>query len=212
MTLTAPIVDFAIHLMQSAGYTGVVVLMVAESMILPVPSEAVMPFAGFLIADGTFSWVGVIFFSTLGSIVGSLISYWIGAAGGRPLVQRWGKYVLVTHHDLDITDRFFQRYGGWAVFIARFIPVVRHFISIPAGVAKMPLAKFLLATVIGAALWNTFLAWIGVKLGENWERIRQYGEKIDLVVILLLAILLAAYIYRHVRQRRTLPPPPDTAR
>ena len=211
MTLTAPIVDFAINLMQSAGYTGVVVLMIAESMILPVPSEAVMPFAGFLIADGTFSWLGVIIFSTVGSIIGSLVSYWIGAAGGRPLVQRWGKYVLVTHHDLDITDRFFQRYGGWAVFTSRFIPVVRHFISIPAGVAKMPMGKFLLATVVGAAVWNTFLAWVGVKLGENWERIRQYGEKIDIVVLALLVILLAAYIYRHVRQRKTTLPP-DTSK
>lgn len=209
MTLTAPIVDFATQLMQSAGYAGVVGLMAAESMILPVPSEAVMPFAGFLIADGTFSWIGVVVFSTVGSIIGSLISYWIGAAGGRPFVLRWGKYVLVTHHDLDITDRFFQRYGGWAVFTSRFIPVVRHFISIPAGVAKMPLGKFLLTTTIGAAIWNAFLAWVGVKLGENWERIRQYGEKIDLVVIAVLVVLLAAYIYRHVRQRRTPPPPPD---
>lgn len=206
MTLTAPIVDFAINLMQSAGYTGVAVLMIAESMILPVPSEAVMPFAGFLIADGTFSWLGVIVFSTVGSIIGSLISYWIGAAGGRPLVQRWGKYVLVTHHDLDMTDRFFQRYGGWAVFTSRFIPVVRHFISIPAGVAKMPMGKFLLATVVGATLWNTFLAWVGVKLGENWERIRQYSEKTDIVVLILLVGLLAAYIYRHVRRREAVPP------
>jgi membrane protein DedA with SNARE-associated domain len=126
-------------------------------------------------------------------------------------VKRWGKYVLVTHHDLDITDRFFQRYGGWAVFTARFIPVVRHFISIPAGVAKMPLKKFLLATIIGAAMWNTFLTWVGVKLGENWERIRQYGETIDIWVIAILAVLLAAYIYRHIRQRKTALPP-DTSR
>ena len=207
MTLTAPIVDFATQLMQSAGYVGVVVLMAAESMIFPVPSEAVMPFAGFLIADGTFSWSGVIVFSTVGSIIGSLLSYWIGSAGGRPFVVRWGKYVLVTHHDLDITDRFFQRYGGWAVFASRFIPVVRHFISIPAGVAKMPLGKFLVATILGATIWNFFLAWVGVKLGENWEQIRKYGETIDIWVLAILVVLLVAYVYRHVRQRKTLPPP-----
>ncbi len=201
MAITASVVDFAINFMQHAGYFGLASMMAAESMILPVPSEAVMPFAGFLIVGHTFSWVGVIIFSTIGSIVGSLISYWIGAAGGRPLVERWGKYVLVSHHDLDITDRFFARRGSWAIFICRFIPVVRHIISIPAGVAKMNLKKFLTATIIGAVIWNTFLAWVGVKLGENWERLRTYGEKIDIVVVGLLVLLVAAFLYRHWRTR-----------
>ena len=212
MAITAHVVDFATNFMQHAGYFGLGSMMAAESMILPVPSEAVMPFAGFLIASHTFSWVGVIVFSTLGSIVGSLISYWIGASGGRPLVERWGKYVLVSHHDLDITDRFFQRRGSWAIFICRFIPVVRHIISIPAGVAKMGLKKFALNTVLGAIIWNTFLAWVGVKLGENWDNLRKYSEKIDIVVLGLLVLLIAAWLYRHwrTRQRSTPVLPPTT--
>ena len=197
MAITESIIHIATTFIETAGYPGIGVLMVMESMILPVPSEAVMPFAGFLIFDGTLTWTGVIIVSTLGSIVGSLISYWIGAKGGRPLVERWGKYVLVSHHDLDITDRFFARRGSWAVFISRFIPVIRHIISIPAGVAKMPLKKFLAATIVGATMWNVFLTWVGFKLGENWETIGKYSKKIDIAVVAVLIVLVAAFIYRH---------------
>jgi len=211
MAITESIISIATTLIQHAGYPGIAVLMAMESMILPVPSEAVMPFAGFLIFDGTLTWLGVIIASTIGSIVGSLVSYWIGAKGGRPLVQRWGKYVLVSHHDLAITERFFQRRGRWAVFISRFIPVVRHIISIPAGVAKMPLQKFLTTTILGATLWNTFLAWVGFTLGQNWESLRKYSEKIDLAVLAFLFLTIAAFLYRHWRTRDRSAAAPPTA-
>lgn len=177
MAITESIIHIATSFIEAAGYPGIGILMIMESMILPVPSEAVMPFAGFLIFDGTLTWLGVIIVSTIGSILGSLLSYWIGAKGGRPLVERWGKYVLVSHHDLDITDRFFARRGSWAVFISRFIPVIRHIISIPAGVARMPLKNSL-----PQPLWvqpcGTFLTWVGFKLGENWESIGKYSKKL----------------------------------
>ncbi|MEK7570200.1 MAG: DedA family protein [Patescibacteria group bacterium] len=201
MAITESIIHIATTFIETAGYPGIGVLMIMESMILPVPSEAVMPFAGFLIFDGTLTWAGVIIVSTIGSILGSLLSYWIGAKGGRPLVERWGKYVLVSHHDLDITDRFFARRGSWAVLISRFIPVIRHIISIPAGVAKMPLKKFLVMTILGATLWNTFLTWVGFKLGENWENLHKYSEKIDIVIVAILILLVAAFVYRHWRTR-----------
>lgn len=202
MAITESIINIATNLIQQAGYPGIGVLMIMESMILPVPSEAVMPFAGFLLADGKFSWFGIIFVSTLGSIIGSLISYWIGAKGGRPLVQRWGKYILVSEHDLEITDRFFQRRGSLAIFICRFIPVVRHLISIPAGVARMPLGKFCLYTIIGAGIWNSFLTWVGFKLGENWETLRKYTEKIDIILLVIILIAITTFIFRHIRTRK----------
>ncbi len=205
MAITESIIHIATSFIEAAGYPGIGILMIMESMILPVPSEAVMPFAGFLIFDGTLTWLGVIIVSTIGSILGSLLSYWIGAKGGRPLVERWGKYVLVSHHDLDITDRFFARRGSWAVFISRFIPVIRHIISIPAGVARMPLKKFLAATIVGATMWNIFLTWVGFKLGENWESIGKYSKKIDIVVVAILILLIAAFVYRHRKQAKSSP-------
>jgi membrane protein DedA with SNARE-associated domain len=202
MAITESIINIATNLIQHAGYLGVGVLMAMESMILPVPSEAVMPFAGFLLADEKFSWFGIISVSTLGSIIGSLISYWIGAKGGRPLVQRWGKYVLVSEHDLEITDKFFQRRGSLAIFICRFIPVVRHLISIPAGVARMPLGKFCLYTILGAGLWNTFLTWVGFKLGENWETLRKCSKKIDIATLVVIILIIAYFIYTHIQRRK----------
>jgi membrane protein DedA with SNARE-associated domain len=203
MGITQAIINFATNFIHQAGYPGIGVLMIMESMILPVPSEAVLPFAGFLLASGQLSWIGIIVASTIGSIIGSLISYWIGAKGGRPLVQRWGKYILVSEHDLEITDKFFQRRGSIAIFICRFIPVVRHLISIPAGVARMPLGKFCLYTILGAAIWNSFLTWVGFKLGENWETLRKYTEKIDIIMVV---IIVAAILYygHHIWKNRKL--------
>jgi membrane protein DedA with SNARE-associated domain len=211
MAITESIIHVATTFIQHAGYPGIFVLMTLESMVAPIPSEAVMPFAGFLLFDHTLTWFGVIAISTFGSVVGSLISYWIGAKGGRPLVLRFGKFLLLNEHHLEITERFFQRRGSAAIFVSRFIPVVRHFISIPAGVGRMPLGRFTLYTLLGAGLWNTFLAWVGFKLGENWESIRKYSEKIDLVLYGLIAIAVLYYAYRLWRHwQRAKTPTPNT--
>ncbi len=176
--------------------------MTAESMFLPVPSEAVMPFAGFLVGEGTLSAVGVVLFATLGSLVGSLLSYVIGRFGGQPLVARFGKYILLDQEDLERTDRFFRRRGGLTVFVARFIPVVRHLISLPAGFAGMRILPFCLFTVAGAGLWNAFLTWCGYILRKNWPTVLRYSHVIDIVVVAALAGLLALFIVRHLRRRR----------
>lgn len=196
MALTEPIIHLATQFIGTAGYPGITLLMILESMVAPIPSEAVMPFAGFLIVDGTITWIGVAIASTIGSLVGSLVSYWIGAKGGRPLVLKFGKFLLLNEHHLEITERFFQRRGSAAIFISRFIPAVRHFISIPAGVGHMPLGRFIVYTVFGAGIWNMFLVWVGFKLGENWENIRKYSEKIDLVLYTLIAAAVIYYLYR----------------
>ena len=206
MGLTAAIAQLGTHIIGSIGYAGVLLLMVAESMVLPVPSEAVMPFAGFLVADGALAPAGVVVFATLGSIIGSLIGYAIGRYGGRPFVSRWGRFLLLDRRDLDLTDRFFQRRGSVTIFISRFIPVVRHLISIPAGMGRMRLPGFILFTILGAGLWNAFLTWCGYTLKKNWDAVMRYSHIIDVGVVALLAILLALYVIRHLRRRAADPP------
>jgi membrane protein DedA with SNARE-associated domain len=169
-----------------AGYLGLTFLMALESMVAPVPSEAVMPFAGFLLYQGKMSWGSVIFFSTLGSIIGSLVSYYVGARFGRPIIIKYGKYIFLSEHHLDLTEKFFQRFGQKTIFISRFIPVVRHLISLPAGASEMNIWIFSIYTILGAALWNTFLAYLGFRLGSNWSVVRNYSEKLDIVVVIII--------------------------
>lgn len=201
MGITQFVVSLGTHVIDATGYAGVFLLMVAESMILPVPSEAVMPFAGFLVAEGTLSAAAAVAFATLGSLTGSLLSYAIGRFGGRPFIERFGKYVLVDVSDLDLTDRFFRRRGAVAIFISRFIPVVRHLVSIPAGIARMRLGPFALLTVAGAALWNAFLTWCGFALRRNWTAVTHYSSLADIGIVALLAALVVLFVVRHLRRR-----------
>jgi membrane protein DedA with SNARE-associated domain len=198
--MTELIINHVVKWIGISGYPGLVVLMALESMVAPLPSEAVMPFAGFLIFEGTLTFYGVILFSTIGSIVGSLISYYAGLYGGRPFVSHFGRYLLLDVHDLEYTEKFFDKYGDKTIFFSRFIPVVRHLISIPAGVGEMRLSKFVVYTTIGAGLWNSFLAYTGFRLRSHWETIRHYGQTIDILVLILLFAGMGYFIYRHLRR------------
>ncbi len=202
MGITESIAAFGTHVIGSIGYLGVFLLMTAESMVLPVPSEAVMPFAGFAIAEGALLWPVVIVVATLGSISGSLAGYAIGKFGGRPFLERFGKYLLLDSEDLAATDRFFNRRGSPTILVSRFIPVVRHLISIPAGMGSMRLGPFIAFTIIGAGLWNSFLAWCGFQLQKNWAEVMRYSHLIDIGVVVLLAALVVLYVARHVTRRR----------
>jgi membrane protein DedA with SNARE-associated domain len=200
MGITEFLVDYITRLIAAGGYPAIFVLMGLESMVAPVPSEAIMPFAGFLIVEGQFSFAGVVAVSTLGSIVGSLISYYMGAWGGQPFVKRFGKYLLLDVHHLEITKGFFARYGEKAIFICRFVPVVRHLISIPAGVGKMNALKFSAYTIVGAGMWNAFLAWVGFVLKENWTEVRKYSEVVDIVVVAGIVGVGVYFIYSQVKR------------
>jgi membrane protein DedA with SNARE-associated domain len=202
MGLTEFLLNFSTTIISQIGYFGVFLLMVMESMVLPVPSEAVMPFAGFWWYKQTFTFLGLAIFSTLGSIVGSLISYYLGAWGGRPLIKKFGRYFLLNERHLEMTERFFSRYGEKTIFISRFIPVVRHLISLPAGIGRMKLFKFCLYTIFGAALWNSFLTYLGYYLANNWNVIRKYSEVIDIIIVVLLIAAVAYFIYRQYRHRQ----------
>jgi len=187
--ITEAISKLAVKILDTSGYTGAAVLMTLESMIAPVPSEAVMPFVGFQVADGKWNLWLAILATSIGSLVGSLLSYWLGYYGGKPLVLKVGKYLLLNQRDLERTESFFhQRRGIWTIFISRFIPVVRHFISIPAGIGRMPLVPFLFVSVVGATIWNTFLLFCGWKLREHWPLVQKYSHQVDYVVVALLIV------------------------
>jgi membrane protein DedA with SNARE-associated domain len=205
--LTQFIADFAVRCLDATGYAGAAFLMALESMIAPIPSEAVMPFVGFQVADGKWNlWLAVLTTSA-GSLVGSLISYYMGYYGGKPVVLKVGKYLLLDRHDLEITERFFQhRSGTLTLFISRFVPVVRHLISIPAGIGRMPITPFCLATAIGATLWNGFLLACGMKLREHWNVVMKYSHEVDLVVVLLLMIGLAWFLRSRLTRRNSRVP------
>lgn len=191
----------AIQVISFFGYTGVFILMALESMIFPIPSELVMPFAGFLAAKKEMSFMLIVLFSSLGSLFGSLLSYYMGKYGGNKIVIRYGKYLLLDENDLIKTEHWFRRKGEVTVFISRFIPVIRHLISIPAGIGKMHIWKFCFYTIIGASLWNTFLAYLGFLLGENWEIVKKYSEFISIPVAIIIIVLICYFAYRHLKNK-----------
>ena len=194
--------SFALSTISQLGYVGIFFLMMLESMIVPVPSEFVMPFAGFLVAQGSFNGILVILVSTLGSITGSLLFYYIGKTGGHTLVQRYGKYVLVNLEDIKKTEAWFTKRGDLTIFVARLIPVVRHLISLIAGIGKMNVRKFTIYTILGAALWNGILTYLGILLGQHWAEVSQYMENLDLIILLLLIIGVLYFVYRHLKRRK----------
>jgi membrane protein DedA with SNARE-associated domain len=194
--------SFALSAISQLGYVGIFFLMMLESMIVPVPSEFVMPFAGFLVAQGSFNGILVILTSTLGSITGSLIFYYIGKTGGYALVQRYGKYVLVDTEDIKKTEAWFNKRGDLTIFLARLIPVVRHLISLIAGIGKMNVKKFTIYTILGAALWNGILTYLGFLLGQHWNEVSQYMENLDLVIVVLLIVVCLYFIYRHLSRAK----------
>jgi membrane protein DedA with SNARE-associated domain len=193
--------SFIIATISSGGYIGVIILMAIESACIPLPSEIIMPFSGYLVFRGEFDlfWVGLA--GAFGCVVGSVPAYYLGLYGGRPLIERYGKYVLISHHDLDIADRWFARYGDWAIFFSRLLPVVRTFISFPAGVARMNVPRFILYTLVGSFPWCLGLAYIGMKLGQNWDTLGVYFHKFDVVIGGLIGIGVIYYVYRHLRNK-----------
>jgi membrane protein DedA with SNARE-associated domain len=191
------------------GYPGLFLLIVLESTLVPIPSMLVMPFAGFLAARGDFSLPVILAINSIAALTGSAISYWIGAAGGKPLLLRYGKYVLVRPADIAKSEQYFARHGGWTIFIARFVPVVRHIISMPAGIARMKLSTFFLQTFLGATIWGGGLMVVGYVLGAQWESVMKVAKRIDLVVafgvVAVLAIAVAVFVVRRKRARATAP-------
>ncbi len=202
-TIISYLASFIIAGISMLGYGGVVLMMAIESACIPLPSEIIMPFSGYLVSTGKFSLWGVSLAGASGCVIGSVIAYWIGYYGGRPMAEKYGKYVLVTKHDLDIADNFFNKYGNTAVFISRLLPVVRTFISLPAGIARMNFWQFVTYTFLGSLPFCLFLAYIGKKLGDNWDTLGVYFHKFDLVIGIIIVAGLIWFVRRHLNLRKT---------
>lgn len=186
------------------GYLGVILLMAIESACIPLPSEIIMPFAGYLVYTGRFNLFWAATAGAIGCNLGSVIAYEIGFFGGRPLVEKYGSYIWISRRDLDLADRFFARFGSAAVFLGRLLPVIRTFIALPAGIARMPRLRFHIYTFAGSWPWCLGLAWIGMKLGEKWEtdpRLRQWLHRLDALIILLLLAGLVFFVRSHWKNR-----------
>jgi membrane protein DedA with SNARE-associated domain len=202
------------NLFQTIGWFGVVVIMVLESANIPIPSEVTMPLAGWMLvqAKGLSTWQAFLlggFWGAVGCTVGSVISYALGAWGGRPLVERYGKYIMVHEEDLEKADRWFARWGDWAAFISRLLPIVRTFISFPAGVARMNFPRFTFFSFVGSFLWCGLLAVGGFYLGEHWEELRAIMRPFDIPIAIVIVVALGYYIYRHVRKGAKKAPAAD---
>jgi membrane protein DedA with SNARE-associated domain len=201
--LSAAIAGFIIATISAAGYLGIVGLMAIESACIPLPSEIIMPFSGYLASTGRFDLVLAATAGAIGCNVGSTVAYLAGRYGGRPFVERWGAWLLISRRDLLAADRFFGRFGGIAVLIGRVLPVIRTFIALPAGIVRLPQLRFQVYTFIGSWPWCFALAYVGYKLGQRWDsdpRLRAVMHRFDLVVV--ASILLAAgwYVWRHLRR------------
>jgi membrane protein DedA with SNARE-associated domain len=201
-SIIEPVGRWIIETISYLGYSGIILTMAIESACIPLPSEIIMPFSGYLVFAGRFSLIGVSVAGALGCVVGSVAAYWAGILGGRPFLERYGKYILLSHRDLDTAEKWFDKYGDWAIFFSRLLPVIRTFISLPAGIARMNFPKFVLYTFLGSLPWCFALAFVGKILGENWESIRTYFRGADIVIVIVIIIGIAFFIYRHLNLKR----------
>jgi membrane protein DedA with SNARE-associated domain len=203
---------FVQGVVRDMGYPGLFLLIMLESTLVPIPSELVMPFAGFLAQKGDFSLPVILVINSTAALLGSGICYWLGMVGGKPILMRYGKYILVRKKDIERTETYFARHGKATILIGRFLPVVRHIISIPAGIARMPLVPFFTQTFIGATIWGSVLILIGYELGARWDTVATKLKHIDLIVgVVILVVILALAIRFVIRRRRERGLAPDDA-
>ena len=200
------VVLFLQNLIQSVGWAGIVLAMAIKSACIPLPSEVTMPLAGWMLIQArglsvwhTF-WAG--WWGAVGCTIGSVVTYWIGAKGGRPLLERYGKYVLIRTHEIEMADRWFEKYGEHTAFFSRLLPVVRTFISLPAGVARMNFVKFTVWSFAGSFIWCWALGWAGYVFGEHWETVREAMRPFDIPILIVVGVLAGVFIYRRLKSRR----------
>jgi membrane protein DedA with SNARE-associated domain len=201
------VIPFLNSLYGAVGYVGVMLAMAIESAMIPLPSELILPYAGFLVSDPSQLepltgspwnfWI-VVIFATIGNTLGSLVAYAIGAYGGRPFLERYGRYLLIRQHEIELADHFFQKYGAATAFFSRLLPIVRTFISFPAGVARMPIRTFVIYSTAGAWLWSMLLVWAGMQLGANWEDIRHALQPFDLLIAVMVGAAIVLFIWWRI--------------
>lgn len=194
--------DIAINWINSIGYWGILLGMILESACIPIPSEVIMPFGGYLVSTGHLNLIGVILIGTLGNVIGSLIAYAVGLWGGKRFINRFGKYVFLSKKHLDSAEKWFDRRGEITVFVSRILPAIRTFISLPAGIARMPLGKFLTYTAIGSVIWSAILAYVGYILGRNWENIQNILHPIAYIVAAIVSVIIVYLIVKVIKGKK----------
>lgn len=193
--------SFVINIISSLGYGGIFFLMALESACIPIPSEIIMPFSGFLVFEEKFSLLWVVIWGTIGNLIGSVAAYLVGFYGGRPLLEKYGKFILISSHELELADRWFLKYGSLSVLFSRMLPAVRTFISLPAGVARMPFFKFCFYTFLGSLPWSFALTYAGLIMGENWKGLEVYFRKFDWAIAILGVIALGFFVYHKIKTK-----------
>ena len=196
-----PLVEFITSVISSLGYGGIFFLMILESALLPIPSEIIMPFSGFLASTGKLGSVGVILAGSLGNLVGSVITYYLGIRLGRAFLIKYGKYILFRVHHLVWTEQLFQKYGDKISFVGRLLPVVRTYISLPAGIGKSNFIKFVVYTLVGSIIWNSLLTYAGIQLGRSWQHIDKYSGYLDIIAVVAIAVFIVWIVYSNRRNR-----------
>lgn len=197
---------FIVATISLLGYAGVILLMAIESACIPLPSEIIMPFAGYLVYLGRFNLWAVGVAGAVGCVLGSLVAYWIGSYGGRPFIEKYGRYLLISRTDLDLADRWFARYGEIIVFASRLLPVIRTFIAFPAGVARMNLTRFVIYTFAGSLPWCLGLAYVGQLLGEQWDKndtLKSWFHRFDFVIGIIGLLFAIWWVWRHIKHSRS---------
>jgi len=197
--ILAPITTFILAVISGWGYAGIVACMTIESACIPLPSEIIMPFSGYLVTTGRFTLWGVALAGAVGNVLGSWIAYGLGAAGGRPLAERLSRWKIIHVSEYDRANGWLVKHGIQVAFWTRLLPIVRTFISFPAGAARVPFVRFTIYTFLGSFVWSLLLAWIGVKLGEHWEAIRSYARGFDVVIAIGLLVLFAIWLRSHLK-------------
>ena len=196
---------FIVAIISAMGYGGIVLLMAIESACIPLPSEIIMPFSGYLVFTGELNLWGVAIAGAVGCVLGSLVAYWVGMYGRRPFIEKYGRYILLSRHDLDIADRWFAKYGEVIVFVSRLLPAIRTFIAFPAGVARMNVTRFVIYTFAGSLPWCLALAYVGQKLGEQWDqdpRLKTWFHRFDFLIGIAAVLFVAWWVWRHIKHSR----------
>ena len=197
--LLAQVSSFIVNIISTLGYPAITVLMTLESACIPIPSEIIMPFSGYLVFAEKFSFLSVIIWGTIGNLIGSIIAYSVGFYGGRPLIEKYGRYILISNHDLNLAEKWFKKYGNISVLFSRMLPVIRTFISLPAGITKMPFGKFVFYTFSGSLPWSFVLTYAGVIMGESWSDVEIYFRKFDWLIAILVISLIGWGISKKLK-------------
>ena len=198
-TILQGLINWIESVITALGPWGIALLMAIESCNIPLPSEAILPFAGYLVSKGVFSIHTAAIYGAIGCVIGSVHSYYLGYFGGRKFIEKYGKYFLISKHDLEIADKWVDKYGDWSFFICRMLPVVRTFISLPAGILKAKKRFFFTFTFLGSLVWSYLLVYVGVKVGQNTQSLKHLWHKFDALIIVICLILGGIYIYKHIK-------------